>query len=159
METRSSLYVGKEHVALTLHLYGGTVLDGGVFLFPESGPGVFLWSRLLQFMNDPSPYFPFQARDGGIVLITRCAVMRVTLTTPEANAEDPGVYFVSAAHARFLLTDGSSIDGRVFIDSKPPNTRISDFLCKPDPFFHVVDDRGHEILNKVSVPLVYPLPE
>ncbi len=158
METRSSLYVGKEHVALTLQLQGGTVLAGNVFLFPESGPGVFLWSRLLQFMNDPSPYFPFEAREGGIVLVTRRAVMRVTLGGAETNDEDPAIYFVSAARARFLLTDGSSIDGRVFIDSKPPNTRISDFLCKPEPFFHVVDERGHEILNKESVPLVYPLP-
>lgn len=158
MDSRSSLYVGKDQVALTLQLRGGTVLDGHVFLYPQEGPGVFLWTRLLAFLNEPSPYFPFQARDGGIVLVTRTSVMRVTVVSEEVNDEDPSVYFTAAARARFLLDDGSAIDGRVFIDLSPDNTRVSDFLCKPETFFHVVDDRGHEILNKQAVPLAYPLP-
>ncbi len=160
MESRHNLHIGKERILIRLYLHGGTVLDGSVFLFPEDGPGVWVWTRVLHYFNEPLPYFPFDAKgSGGIVLVTRTSVMRATVLNDETNDEDPALYYVGQTRARFLLTDGTAIEGRVFIDSSPPNIRISDFLCKPERFFHVNDDAGHEILNKSEVPLVYPLPD
>lgn len=159
MKSNPEVAVGKDRVEVCLYLVNATVLVGNIFLYPDHGAGIFLWKRVLDFFNDPAPYFPFERGDGEIVFVGRGGVMRATIRSPEVNRESPTLYFGEQRIVRVVLSDGTAIEGTFFIDLPPPRTRISDYLSKPETFFHLMREGEDEILHKSHVPEVYPLEE
>ena len=115
-QTWNDVRIEKEHVAVSITMFGGEALSGSVFapqIYPPGGV-----EEPLQLLNEAEPFFPLGLATGEVLLIAKHRVLEITLDESARGEELPGKRAHRAApahargrrHARGLRAPGSPCD-------------------------------------------------
>lgn len=108
--------------------------------------------RPAEWINDPSPFFPFlPADETGAFLMSRKQVMVFTVSAAFIEEpDDPGE--AGAVRRRVVVECGSRrIEGHVLIDMPSHQMRALDYLNRADPFLIVRDGDRHHLIRKERI--------
>lgn len=148
--------VPKREVPVRIHLAGGEVRPGAMFLdyIDVIHRGA---QTLLDKLNGDATWFPL--RDGGgIEIVNR---RRVVLVEPGDGLDPALVRRDSAAVFRretvtVQLAGERTLAGRIAMDLPDEFSRVSDFLNFPEDFFSLETERGPVIVAKEHVMCLLP---
>lgn len=128
----------------------GRVLRGRVFVpaTAESHPGAM---RAEEWMNDPSPFFPFLPDGEGRPVILnklQVVVMSVSASSDRDGAEGE----VGAPLRRVRVECGAlRLEGDVLVDMPANHSRILDLLNRPGAFLTVREGDRHHLVRKSRI--------
>jgi hypothetical protein len=131
----------------------GRSFSGLIFLPPmasrHSGP-----MRAEEWMNDPSPFFPFvhdsqSGRAQGFLLNKR----EVLVLTVPANADQDDLPAEAHTHHRRVTIEceAQRLTGLVEIDMPENLTRVVDYMNRPEPFLTLRDGDRHHLIQKERI--------
>lgn len=128
----------------------GRVLHGRVFLpaTADSHPGAM---RAEEWMNDPTPFFPFLPDgEGRPVILNKQQV--VVATVAAAADRDDTMDAVGARVRRVHVECGSlRLDGEILVDMPVNHSRILDILNRPGAFLNVREGERHHLVRKSGI--------
>jgi hypothetical protein len=122
MESRDFV-VPKEKQLVTVHLLGGNVVEGNIFLeyHPEART---LHQKLLAFFEDKKDFFPLSSGTVPEFLYKR-AVRMVEVHYPE---EEASFDLMHVELVTVIFRDGSQVSGDLMADVPEEHKRLSDCL-------------------------------
>jgi hypothetical protein len=129
----------------------GRTFRGRVFMpdiaATHSGP-----MRPAEWMNEPSPFFPFRPEDGSrSFLLNRSEVLVFTVAAgPDADPADDEAG--GGLHRRVVVEcRDRRFDGEVIIDMPEHLSRVQDYLNRADPFLIVRDGARIHLIRKARI--------
>ena len=146
----SEFRIEKRRTEAALTLTTGTSVRGHFFLSGSSashaGP-----ERVGDLLNAETGFFPFELTAAGqphTVLYNRAQLVQVTLLEETVEAQlDPGYSVATERAVRMLLSNGSTVDGRVRVYRPTGRDRLSDYARAPQVFRYVETADGTIIVN------------
>jgi hypothetical protein len=134
----------------------GRVLRGRVFLpaAAESHPGAM---RAEEWMNDPSPFFPFLPDgEGRPVILNKLQLVVISVS---ASADRDGAEGEVGAPLRRVRVECGALrlEGDVLIDMPANHSRILDLLNRPGAFLTVREGDRHHLVRKSRITRVSEL--
>jgi hypothetical protein len=138
----------RAHAALTLAT--GTTVRGCFFLSESSashaGP-----ERVADLLNAETGFFPFELHSDGpphTVLYNRTQLLVVALLEESVEAQlDPDYSIATERAVSILLSNGSSVEGRVRVYRPSGRDRLSDYARAPEVFRYVETADATVIVN------------
>jgi hypothetical protein len=141
----------KQRVGATLTLEPGTSVSGSFFVTGQLSHRAGA-ERVGDLLNTQGGFFPFELRDGTIVLYNRAHVVAVALEPGVSEAEgDPGYELATHRHVGMLLSTGMRIKGTVAVYAPPGRDRLSDYARSPQTFRYVVTQKNTLIINAAHI--------
>jgi hypothetical protein len=134
----------------------GRVLRGRVFL-PSSAASHAGAMRAEEWLNDPTPFFPFLPDgEGSPVILNKQRI--VVMTVAAAADRDPAQEDAHAPLRRVNVECGSlRLSGELLVDMPAPNARVLDLLNRPGAFLNVRDGERHHLVAKARITRVSEL--
>jgi hypothetical protein len=128
----------------------GRVLRGRVFLpaAAESHPGAM---RAEEWMNDPSPFFPFLPDgEGRPVILNK---LQLVVMSVQASADRDGAEGEVGAPLRRVRVECGALrlEGDVLVDMPANHSRILDLLNRPGAFLTVREGDRHHLVRKSRI--------
>jgi hypothetical protein len=146
----SEFRIEKVRQELEITLTSGEKLNGTVFLEPiaRTHTGA---QNPRELLNSDDAFFPFDVK-GNLVLLSKDQVKVVSFRSSSA----PMPVSPKTVSVRFLLADGSSLDGAVEVEAKSDASRLLDFLNEFDGRFLSMTDRAMQrLVNRRLIAGVY----
>jgi hypothetical protein len=146
----SEFRIEKRRAEAALTLTTGATVRGCFFLAPSSaghsGP-----ERVADLLNAETGFFPFELDADSrphTVLYNRTQLVQVTLLEETVEAQlDPGYSVATEREVRILLSNGTTVDGRVRVYRPTGRDRLSDYARAPEVFRYVETADGTRIVN------------
>ena len=146
----SEFRIEKRRAVVALTLATGTTVRGCFFLSDSSashsGP-----ERVADLLNAETGFFPFELSTSGApqtVLYNRGQLLLVTLLEEAVESQlDPDYSIATERAVRILLSNGSSVEGRVRVYRPSGHDRLSDYARAPKVFRYVETADGTVIVN------------
>jgi hypothetical protein len=128
----SDYRIEKTRRRITVTLAGGKRMEGDVFLQPSVryrlGP-----EAPLELLNDTDPFFPLAVVDDAPLMIAKDRVVRVEYTT--VADDTPPERLATGVELQFVLSDGTTIEGVVYLEVRAERARVLDFFNTYDGRF------------------------
>jgi hypothetical protein len=134
----------------------GRVLRGRVFL-PATAASHGGAMRAEEWMNDPSPFFPFLLDgEGSPVILNK---QRIVVLTVAASADrDETAEEVGVPVRRVTVECGAlRLAGDLLVDMPSNHLRVLDLLNRPGAFLNVRDGERHHLVAKARITRVSEL--
>ncbi len=118
--------------------------------------------RALDLLNGEEEFLVLEDEAGGVSLLQRGALSRVTLAADDACtdpkcAADPSTADLDVeAHIRLILEDGSELEGATRYQLPVERRRIQDFLNAPGSFIPLYHGGRLSLVNKRRIARVIP---
>jgi hypothetical protein len=119
----------------------------------HSGP-----MRLEEWLNEPTPFFPFRPDDADApVLMNKREVLVMTFAAPPLDEEGPEP---PAARRRVAVEcEARRLEGVLVIDMPSHLSRVLDCLNRPQMFLTLREDNRHHLVQKERITRVLEIPE
>jgi hypothetical protein len=116
--------VPKEKQLVSVHLIGGEVREGNIFLeyYPDARS---LHHKMCAFLADKKEFFPLAAGSGIPDFINKQAIRMVELQFPE---EDTSFDIMHVELVTLIFQDGTQVSGDLLADVPTEQARLSDSL-------------------------------
>jgi hypothetical protein len=153
----SELRVPTVAMATEILCADGRSFSGRVFVptlaSRHSGP-----MRLEEWLNEPTPFFPFRPDDADVpVLMNKREVLVMTFPSPPADEEDPEP---EIPHRRVAVEcEARRLEGVLLIDMPSHLRRVLDCLNRPQMFLTLHDGNRHHLVQKERITRVLEIPE
>jgi hypothetical protein len=153
-QTWNDFRIEKEHVAVSITMFGGETLSGYVFapqIYPPGGV-----EEPLQLLNEAEPFFPLGLATGEVLLIAKHRVVEITLDDQPSGEELPGS--APTALLQLTLTGGTTYVGSVRLEVRAKRPRVLDYMnhCTVR-FMALRTDDGVRLINREMIERVRPL--
>lgn len=112
----------------------------------HSGP-----MRAEEWMNDPTPFFPFLPDDGnGAVILNKREVLVMSVPA-EADSENAEVE-AESPHPRVLVeAEARRLEGILVIEMPEEHRRVVDYLNRSEAFLVLRDGERHHLIQKERI--------
>lgn len=143
--------IKKVRAAARMELEGAGTIDGLVFLQPSmpyrSGP-----QRLLELLNEPDPFFPFETSTGDFLLVAKDRVVRMDCDDlPDETGPEVG----HTVRVMLHLHDDRVVTGALAVEVRAERPRLLDFLNAYDARFVALrTDEGSCYINRAYIAAV-----
>lgn len=145
-------YIEKIRIAVRVSMPGQEPVRGLMSLAPlaEHHPGP---ETLLERLNGPERFLPFEREDGATLLLARRDIVWVAAARgTDRSLVCPRTWRVTREeHVRVRLLDGHDLDGLLQMELPATSNRASDFLNGYDDYFTLAAEAGMVLINKVRV--------
>jgi hypothetical protein len=139
--------VPQEEMTVRIAVLGGHEVDGAVFYAPARPGGA--PGHLGDRLNDPEPFLPVSAPEGGR-LLNKDSIVRIELG-PGHLDELPGEGVAEYVPVRMTLVDGTALDGRLVYAMPPGQTRVLDYLNSCPRFVPLEHAGGITMINRNAI--------
>ena len=140
----SSYQIGTQAVAVEVCMASGPRVVGDMFLRPG---GVRPAERVVERLNDGSPFFPLRGAGEAIVLVGKAQVRYVVAPSLD---DDDEVADERSSVPQLLVTaeldSGEAITGMFFVDQPPGHIRTLDYVNEPARTFVALAQLDREYL-------------
>ena len=154
----SELTVPTVAVAADVVCADGRRFEGRLFV-PAAAPTHAGPARAEDWMNEPSPFFPFGPKEGGPpVLLNKREVLFVTVDA-DADAGDLPEETGNPSRRVAVEAEGQRLHGTIVVDMPQGHTRILDYLNRPLPFVTLRDGDRHHLIQKERITRVLEIAE
>ena len=153
-ETWNDFRIEKEHVAISITMFGGETLSGYVFapqIYPPGGV-----EEPLHLLNDPEPFFPLGLATGEVLLIAKHRVLEIVLDDQPEDEELRGS--APTALLQLTLAGGAMHVGSMRLEVRAQRPRVLDYMnhCTAR-FMALRTDDGVRLINREMIERVRPL--
>lgn len=153
-QTWNDFRIEKEHIAVSITMFGGEALSGFVFaplIYPPGGV-----EEPLQLFNEPEPFFPLGLSTGEVLLIAKHRVLEIVLEDGASGEELPGS--APTALLQLTLAGGATHVGSMRLEVRAQRPRVLDHMnhCTAR-FMALRTDAGVRLINREMIERVRPL--
>lgn len=153
-QTWNDYRIEKEHIAVSITMFGGEALSGYVFAPLIYPPGVL--EEPLRLLNEPEPFFPLGLSTGEVLLIAKHRVIEIVLDDAPSGEELPGS--APTALLQVTLAGGVTRVGSMRLEVRAHRPRVLDHMnhCT-ERFMALRTDEGVRLINREMIERVRPL--
>jgi len=153
-QTWNDFRIEKEHLAVSITMFGGETLSGYVFapqVYPPGGV-----EEPLQLLNEPEPFFPLGLATGEVLLIAKHRVLEIVIDDQGAGEELPGS--APTALLQLTLAGGATHVGSMRLEVRAKRPRVLDYMnhCTVR-FMALRTEEGVRLINREMIERVRPL--
>ena len=145
--TQREFAVPKDKQPVTIHLIGGEIMTGNIFLeyFPDA---LTLHQKVKMFLEDGNRFFPLTANGTPPAFINK---ERISILEVTASDEEPAYHLMHIEDITTLFTDGSALSGALLAEVPKEKARLSDCLNLPEAFLSIRKEMTICYINKNTV--------
>jgi hypothetical protein len=153
-QTWNDFRIEKEHIAVSITMFGGETLSGFLFAPVIYPPGAL--EEPLHLLNEPEPFFPLGLSTGEVLLIAKHRVLEILLDDGASDEEHPGS--APTALLQLTLAGGATHVGSMRLEVRAHRPRVLDHMnhCTAR-FMALRTDAGVRLINREMIERVRPL--
>ena len=147
MAEQREFAVPKDKQAVMVHLIGGEIRSGNIFL--EYFPGAStLHQKVKLFLENANRFFPLTDEGRPPTFINK---ERVSMLEVDISHEEPAYSLMHIEDITMQFIDGSALSGELLAEVPKEKTRLSDCLNLPEAFLSVKKKNIIYYLNKTTI--------
>lgn len=137
----------------------GRSFVGRVFI-PAASPLHGGPTRPEEWMNDPTPFFPFLPKDGdGPVLLNKREVLILSFAASAGREEEAPEEALGPERRVTLEAEDRRLEGTLVIDMPTSHMRVLDYLNRGGAFLTLRDGERHHLVQKERITRVIEIRE
>ena len=157
MSNQAALAIPKDRQDVTVHLSGGGVLKGTIFL-EYSQAELTLLQKVTAFLEAKNTFFPLRLNEGGATeFINKKNIRSVELAySPDAEKDSLALSLMYSVEVTAIFVDDTEISGMLLAEVPLERARLSDCLNLPQQFLSIkVDGKVHYISKNALQKVVH----
>lgn len=149
MSDQAALAVPKDRQDVTVHLSGGGVLEGTIFL-EYSQPELTLLQKVTAFLETGNTFFPLRLNKGGATEFINKKNVRIVELAYSADAEKDSLALslMYSVEVTVVLVNDAAVSGALLAEVPLERARLSDCLNLPQQFLSIKMDGKIRYINK-----------